>query len=142
MRTNFSAPAVNDDPLDAEVIPPATRLRNKRKRQEKQTQLFKECMDVMHNKRRKGNQNSQPAIQAHWDNPAPAPQSTSIMENCYCGKDLLTNNDDTSTIQCDTCQTWLHISCTSLGEDSAVFAVMSELRTMQENTSAQRQPLQ
>ena len=74
---------------DAEVIPAATRLRNKRKRQEKQKQIFKECMEVMHNKRRKGNQSSQPAIQAQND-PASAPQSlTSFTKNCYCGKDLL-----------------------------------------------------
>jgi hypothetical protein len=105
---------------EAEIVPPATRLRNKRKRQEKQKQIFKECMDIMHNKphkRRKGNQNSQHAISAQ-NNPIPEAQSTPRVKICHCGHDLLTNNDGTPMIQCEACQTWLHISCTRLEPDT------------------------
>jgi hypothetical protein len=101
---------------EAEAVPPATRLRNKRKRQEKQKHIFKECMEVMHNrhnKRHKNNQNSQHKNLIQ-DNQIPAPQKTPPVKKCQCGKDLLTKNDNTPMIQCDSCQTWLHLSCTSL----------------------------
>jgi hypothetical protein len=104
----------------AEAVPPATRLRNKRKRREKQKQIFKECMDIMHNKvhkRRKGNQSSQQAIPAQ-NNPIPEAQSTPPVGICHCGNDILTNNDGTPMIQCDSCQTWLHISCSRLEDDA------------------------
>jgi hypothetical protein len=103
---------------EAEVVPPATRLRNKRKRQEKQKQIFKECMEIMHSdKRRKNNQNSQHTAPAQ-SNQIPEPGNTLLVKKCHCGKDLLTNNDNTPMIQCDWCQTWLHISCTRLEPDT------------------------